>query len=65
LGPILVGDHSKIGATTVVINRDVPPNCTVVGDPGRIVKRDGKHTNEPLPIAHYQHRNNDSGDYVI
>jgi len=38
LGPITVGDHSKIGAGAIVL-RDVPPNCTVVGNPGRIVKK--------------------------
>lgn len=54
LGPIKVGDNSKIGATSVVINRDVPPNCTVVGAPGRIVKRNGIHIDEPLPLAHYR-----------
>ena len=41
LGPITVGDNSKIGAGSVVLC-DVPPNCTVVGIPGRIVKRDGE-----------------------
>jgi serine O-acetyltransferase len=56
LGPIEVGERAKIGAASVVINRDVPPNCTVVGAPGHIVKRDGQHTDEPLPVAHYQHR---------
>jgi serine O-acetyltransferase len=58
LGPIDVGSNSKIGAATVVINRDVPPDCTVVGAPGRIVKRNGQHVDEPLPMAHYQHRSN-------
>ena len=58
LGPIEVGSNSKIGATAVVINRDVPAGCTVVGAPGRIVKKDGRHTDEPLPIAHYQHEVN-------
>lgn len=38
LGPFTVGDNSKIGAGAVVIE-EVPPNCTVVGVPGRIVKR--------------------------
>ena len=38
LGPITVGDHSKIGAASVVL-KDVPENCTVVGNPGRIVKK--------------------------
>ncbi len=56
LGPIKIGHNSKIGATTVIINRDVPPNCTVVGDPGKIVKRNGIHTDEPLPLAHYKHK---------
>ena len=38
LGPFTVGDNSKIGSGAVVLN-EVPPNCTVVGIPGRIVKR--------------------------
>lgn len=37
LGPITVGKHSKIGANAVVL-KDVPPNSTVVGIPGRVVK---------------------------
>jgi hypothetical protein len=43
----------------------VPSNCTVVGDPGRIVKRAGRHTNEPLPQAHYRHTANPVIDFVI
>jgi len=39
LGPIRIGDNCKIGAGAVVL-KDVPPNCTVVGVPGRIVKKD-------------------------
>ncbi|MFP4112545.1 MAG: serine O-acetyltransferase EpsC [Candidatus Woesearchaeota archaeon] len=42
LGPIKVGNNSKIGAETVIINHDVPPNCTVVDAPGIIVRKDGK-----------------------
>ena len=38
LGPITVGNHCKIGAAAVVL-KDVPDNCTVVGNPGRIVKQ--------------------------
>jgi|SRR5690625_1843617 len=34
---ITIGDHVIIGAGTVVI-RDVPDGCTVVGNPGRIIK---------------------------
>lgn len=55
LGPINVGDNTKIGATSVIINRDVPANCTVVGAPGKITKRNGEHTKEPLPMAAYKH----------
>ncbi len=39
LGSFTVGENSKIGAGSVVLE-EVPPNCTVVGVPGRIVKRD-------------------------
>lgn len=38
LGPFTVGDNVKIGAGSVVL-KEVPPNCTVVGIPGRVVKR--------------------------
>ena len=38
LGPISVGTNSKVGAGAVVL-KEVPPNCTVVGVPGRIVKK--------------------------
>lgn len=36
LGPLTIGDNSKVGANSVVI-RDVPPNSTVVGIPGSVV----------------------------
>lgn len=41
LGPFTVGKNSKIGAGSVVL-KEVPPNCTVVGVPGRIVVKDNK-----------------------
>ena len=47
LGSIRIGDNSVIGANSVVV-KDVPPNCLVVGVPGRIVKRDGRRVDEPL-----------------
>ncbi len=53
LGPITVGDDVNIGAETVIINRDVPSRCTVVGAPGRIVKRNGARTDEPLEVSAY------------
>lgn len=40
LGPFKVGDNSRIGANAVVLS-EVEPNTTVVGVPGRAVKRDG------------------------
>lgn len=40
LGPITIGDHVRVGANSIVI-KDVPPCCTVVGIPGRIVQRKG------------------------
>jgi serine O-acetyltransferase len=56
LGPIHVGDHARIGAETVIINRDVPANCTVVGTPGKIVKQGNKKLKRPesLPISQYR-----------
>ncbi len=38
LGNITIGAYSKIGAGSVVLD-NIPPRCTVVGIPGRIVKR--------------------------
>jgi serine O-acetyltransferase len=39
LGPFRIGDNVKVGAGSVVL-KEVPPNCTVVGIPGRIVNRE-------------------------
>lgn len=56
LGSFKVGDNVNIGANSVVL-REVPPNSTVVGIPGRVVKRDGArvgdrldHTQLPDPV---------------
>ena len=38
LGSFTIGENSKIGAGSVVLE-EVPPNCTVVGVPGRVVNR--------------------------
>ena len=40
LGPFKVGDNSRVAAGAVVL-KEVPENCTVVGVPARIVRRDG------------------------
>ena len=58
LGNITVGDNVQVGANAVVI-RDVPPNSTIVGVPGRIARKEGKriaginldHTKLPDPMA--------------
>ena len=46
LGPITVGHGSKIGANSVVIH-DVPPNSTVVGNPGHPVRIEGRRPEGP------------------
>ncbi len=46
LGAITVGRGSRVGAGAVVV-KDVPPDCTVVGVPGRIVIQNGERV-EPL-----------------
>jgi len=46
LGPIVIGEASKIGANSVVIH-DVPPNSTVVGNPGHPVRVEGKKPEGP------------------
>ncbi len=55
LGSITVGENSAIGANAVVLH-EVPPNSTVVGIPGKVVKGNGKrvktldHGNLPDPV---------------
>jgi serine O-acetyltransferase len=46
LGAITVGHGAKIGANTVVI-QDVPPNTTVVGNPGHPVRVEGRRPEGP------------------
>ena len=57
LGPVTVGDNSNIAAGAVVLN-EIPPNCTAVGVPARVVKLNGEridyldqiHVPDPIQI---------------
>jgi len=54
LGPFRVGDNARIAANSVVL-REVPPNSTVVGVPGRVVRIGGEkldqvHTPDPVML---------------
>lgn len=51
LGPFKVGDNAKIAANAVVLE-EVPPNCTAVGVPARIVRRNGKRVKNDLDQIH-------------
>jgi serine O-acetyltransferase len=46
LGPITIGHGAKIGANAVVIH-DIPPNSTVVGNPGHPVRVEGRRPEGP------------------
>lgn len=57
LGSITIGEGSKVGAGSVVL-KNVPPNSTVVGIPGKIVIQDGvriknnlNHQDMPDPVT--------------
>jgi serine O-acetyltransferase len=48
LGPITIGDDSRIGANSVVV-KSVPPNSVVVGVPGQIIARSRPHLEAQRP----------------
>ena len=56
LGPFRIGNNTNIAAGSVVLN-EIPENCTAVGTPARVVKRDGKRVDNldqihiPDPVA--------------
>ncbi|WP_379136791.1 serine O-acetyltransferase [Paenibacillus sp. sgz500958] len=50
LGSFRIGDNSNIGSNSVVL-REVPNNSTVVGNPGRVVKRNGERVSDRLDHA--------------
>lgn len=56
LGNINIGDEVKIGAGSVVLT-DVPPNCTVVGIPGKIVVQDGNRVPQDKHNVDLNHNN--------
>ena len=65
LGPFTVGDNSKVAANAVVL-KEIPPDCTAVGIPAKVVKR-GEHKvaqdldqiHIPDPVAQELKRLND------
>lgn len=68
LGPVVIGEYSKIGAGSVVL-KDVPPHCTVVGVPGRIVRMHGEKYNDldqklPDPVLEEFARINERFDVI-
>ena len=76
LGSFTIGDNSKIGAGSVVLS-EVPPCSTVVGVPGRVVKRGNQalpqetlnQTDLPDPIkediANLQHANSEMINRIL
>ncbi len=71
LGNVNIGDNVQIGANAVVV-KDVPPNSTAVGIPGRVVRKEGKkipgisldHTSLPDPIAQRLDKLQDEIDHI-
>ena len=76
IGSFKVGENSKVGAGSVVIE-EVPPNCTVVGVPGRVVRRNNQklvreemnQVDLPDPVSEdikaLQHENSEMANRVI
>ena len=56
LGPFKIGDNTKIAANAVVLN-EIPEDCTAVGIPAKIVKKQGQKVEDldqihiPDPVA--------------
>ena len=51
LGPIKIGDGSRVAANAVVL-KDIPENSTAVGSPARVVRVDGKRVNYVSDVDH-------------
>ncbi|MEO4055289.1 serine O-acetyltransferase EpsC [Solibacillus sp. CAU 1738] len=57
LGSITIGENSKVGAGSVVL-KDVPPNATIVGIPGKVVMLDGvRYTDPSKKMQKLDHQN--------
>ena len=56
LGPFKIGDNTKIASNAVVLD-EIPDNCTAVGIPAKVVRREGVRINDldqvhiPDPVA--------------
>ncbi len=56
LGPLTIGDNTKIAANAVVLDV-IPDDCTAVGIPARVVRREGQRVDDldqvhiPDPVA--------------
>lgn len=51
LGPMYIGDNSKVAANAVVL-KEIPENCTAVGVPAKVVKREGVRVERDLDQIH-------------
>ena len=47
-GPVVVGDNVRVASGSIVL-RDVPPDCIVVGVPGRVIYQEGKRVEDKPP----------------
>ena len=56
LGPFTIGDNTKIAANAVVLD-EIPDNCTAVGIPAKVVRKEGQRVDDmdqvhiPDPVA--------------
>jgi serine O-acetyltransferase len=51
LGPFYIGDNSKVAANAVVL-KEIPENCTAVGIPAKVVRREGVKVESDLDQIH-------------
>jgi len=56
LGPITIGANARVGANSFIHMHDVPPDCTAVGTPARLIKRAGVRVDEELPRTQLSER---------